>query len=130
MHVTRQELYVGAADPATRVNCDVVAFGNLLFLSGCGPLDEHGAVVGGDDVRAQARQVLANLGLVLATAGASLADVLQLTVYLTRVDEYRRIADLRREAFAPRRPASTLVEVSALAVPGMRIEIAAVAGAR
>jgi enamine deaminase RidA (YjgF/YER057c/UK114 family) len=79
-------------------------------------------------VLAQTRQVLANLGTVLAAAGLAPADVLKVTVYLTDIDDRPRINPLRQAFFGQHRPASTLVEVSRLAIPGMKVEIEAIAG--
>ena len=93
-----------------------------------GPLAEDGSLVGGGDVAEQARQVLRNLGAVLRAAGASPADVLKVTVYLTDIGDRALINPVRREFFGESRPASTLVEVSALAIPGMKVEIEAVVG--
>ena len=106
---------------------DAVRAGELLFVSGFVPVDGEGRLVGGDDVVAQARQVLANLGAVLAAAGATFADVVKVTVYLTDIADRARINPVRQEAFGDARPASTLVEVSALAFPGAKLEIEAVA---
>ena len=101
--------------------------GGLLFVSGCVPVDAEGRLVGGDDVVAQARQTLANVGAVLAAAGAGPADVAKVTVFLTDVDDRAAINPVRQEFFGEARPASTLVEVSRLAVPGAKIEIEAIA---
>ena len=106
---------------------DAVRAGNLLFVSGFVPVDAEGSLVGGADVVAQARQVLANLGTVLEAAGATFADVVKVTVYLTDIADRARINPVRQEFFGDARPASTLVEVSALAVPGAKLEIEAVA---
>jgi 2-iminobutanoate/2-iminopropanoate deaminase len=106
---------------------DAVQAGGLLFLSGAIAVDGDGELVGGDDVLAQARQVFANLAAVLAAAGAGFADVVKVTVYLTDVVDRPAVNELRKELFGAARPASTLVEVSRLAVPGARIEVDAVA---
>jgi reactive intermediate/imine deaminase len=116
----------GLAQPISHYT-DAVRTGELVFVSGCVPIDAHGRLVGGDDVVAQARQTLTNVGRVLAAAGGSFADVAKVTVYLTDIDDRPRIDPVRREFFGDVRPASTLVEVSRLAVPGARIEIDAVA---
>ena len=123
----REEIRVpGLAEPISHYT-DAVRAGDLLFVSGCVPIDGEGNLVGGDDVVAQARQVLANVGAVLAAAGASFADVAKVTVYLTDVDDRARINPVRREVFGAARPASTLVEVSRLAIEGAKIEVEAVA---
>ena len=105
---------------------DAVRAGDLLFVSGLVAVDGQGALVGGDDVAAQARQVFENMRAVLDEAGCRFEDVVKVTVYLTDVDERPRINPVREEYFGHARPASTLVEVSRLAVPGARIEIDAV----
>jgi 2-iminobutanoate/2-iminopropanoate deaminase len=106
---------------------DAVRVDGLLFVSGCVPVDGSGQLVGGSDVAAQARQVFANLRSVLTAAGAGFADVAKVTVYLIDIDDRPLINPARQEAFGGARPASTLVEVSRLAIPGARLEIDAVA---
>jgi 2-iminobutanoate/2-iminopropanoate deaminase len=123
----RQEYRVeGQAEPISHYT-DAVRAGSLLFVSGCIAVDDEGLLVGGDDVVAQTRQVLHNIGSVLAAAGAGFGDVVKVTVYLTDVDDRAAINPVRQEFFGATRPASTLVEVSALAVPGAKVEIEAVA---
>jgi 2-iminobutanoate/2-iminopropanoate deaminase len=126
----REEIRVpGAAEPIGHYT-DAVRVGDLLFVSGVVPVDEQGLLVGGDDVVAQARQVFANMGAVLAAAGASFADVVKVTTFLTDINDRRDINPVRREVFGEARPASTLIEISRLAVPGAKIEVEAVARAR
>ena len=123
----RREIRVpGQAEPISHYT-DAVRSGNLLFVSGCVPVDGDGALVGDGDVVAQARQAFANVGAVLAGAGVSFDDVIKVTVYLTDVDDRPRINPVRQELFGEVRPASTLVEVSRLAVAGARIEVDCVA---
>jgi reactive intermediate/imine deaminase len=117
----------GQAEPISHYTDAVRAEGPLLFVSGVVPVDRAGHLVGGDDVVAQARQVFSNLGAVLAAGGATFADVVKVTVFLTDVDDRARINVVRQEAFGEARPASTLVEIAALAIPGARIEVEAVA---
>jgi len=123
----REEIRVpGLAEPISHYT-DAVRAGDLLFVSGFVPVDGEGRLVGGDDVVAQARQVFANLAAVLAAAGATFADVVKVTVYLTDIEDRARINPVRQEFFGDTRPASTLIEVSALATPGAKVEIDAVA---
>ncbi len=63
----------------------------------------------------------------LAAAGAGFGDVVKVTVFLVDIADRARINPVRREVFGSTRPASTLVEVSALAVDGAKIEVEAVA---
>jgi 2-iminobutanoate/2-iminopropanoate deaminase len=122
----RQEVRVpGLAEPISHYT-DAVRAGDLLFVSGCVPVDADGNLVPGDVVE-QTRCVFENVGAVLAAAGAGFADVVKVTVFLTDVDDRQAVNTVRREVFGDVRPASTLVEVSRLAIPGARIEVEAVA---
>jgi 2-iminobutanoate/2-iminopropanoate deaminase len=123
----RQEYRVeGQAEPISHYT-DAVRAGELLFVSGCVPVDSQGRLVGGDDVVAQAGQVFRNVGEVLAAAGAGFGDVVKVTLFLTDITDRARVNPVRREVFGAARPASTLVEVGALAVEGAKIEVEAVA---
>jgi reactive intermediate/imine deaminase len=123
----REELRVeGLAEPISHYT-DAVRAGELLFVSGVVPVDADGRLVGGDDVVAQARQVFETMRAVLGAAGCAFADVVKVTIFLTDVDDRPLINPVRQEAFGAVRPASTLVEVTRLAVPGAKIEVEAVA---
>ncbi len=125
--MNRQEYRVeGLAEPISHFT-DAVRAGDLLFVSGVVAVDTDGNLVGGDDAVAQARQVFENLRAVLAAAGCGFEDVVKITIFLTDVDDRARLNPLRQEAFGSARPASTLVEVPRLAVPGAKVEIEAVA---
>lgn len=106
---------------------DAVRADDTLWISGILPLDANGSLVGGDDAEAQAEQVLANLALVLHTTNASFADVVKVGVYVRRIGDRQAINRARQRRFGDARPASTLVEVSALAHPDALVEIDAVA---
>ena len=125
---TRQEIRVeGASEPISHYT-DAVRFGDLLFVSGIAPFDSTGEVVGEGDVVAQTRQVLQNLLDALRTVGADMSDVLKVTVFLIDINDRQAINPVRQEFFGDARPASTLIEISALADPKMLVEIEAVAG--
>jgi 2-iminobutanoate/2-iminopropanoate deaminase len=123
----REELRVeGLAEPISHYT-DAVKAGGLLFVSGIVPVDAEGRLVGEGDVVEQTRQVFRNMELVLRAAGCGFGDVVKVTVFLLDVNDRARINPVRQEVFGAARPASTLVEVSALAVPGALLEIEAVA---
>ena len=123
----REEYRVaGQPEPLSHYT-DAVRAGDLLFVSSCVPVNGEGRLVGGDDVVEQARQVFRNIGATLAAAGVGPQDVVKVTVYLTDVDDRRLINPVRQEFFGDARPASTLVEISRLAVPGAKIEVEVVA---
>jgi reactive intermediate/imine deaminase len=123
----REEIRVEALSEPLSHYVDAVRVGRLVFVSGCVPLDHAGEVVGGDDALAQARQVLVNMDHVLKAAGSSFGDIAKVTVYVTDIDDRQAVNIARREFFGTSRPASTLVEVSRLAVPGIRVEIDCIA---
>ena len=123
----RQELRVsGLSEPISHYT-DAVRFGDLLFVSGVAPLDKDGRLPT-ENVVGQAELVFENLKKVLDEAGAGFSDVLKVTVFLLDVADRTKINPVRQRYFGSSRPASTLIGVSELAVPGMKIEIEAVVG--
>jgi 2-iminobutanoate/2-iminopropanoate deaminase len=125
--MTREEYRVEALAKPISHYTDAVRAGDLLFVSGIVAVDANGDLVGADDVVAQARQVFENVGAILRAAGCGFEDVVKVTIFLTDVDDRPAINPVRQEMFGAARPASTLVEVSRLAVPGAKIEVEAVA---
>ncbi|HZU11755.1 MAG TPA: RidA family protein [Chloroflexota bacterium] len=99
----------------------------VLFVSGQVSVSPDGQLMHEGDFPAQVRQVFENLRTVLEAAGASLQDVVKVGVFLTdmgRLPEYSRI---KAEFISGKQPASTAVGVTALAVPGLMIEVEAIA---
>ncbi|WP_020671540.1 RidA family protein [Amycolatopsis nigrescens] len=103
-----------------------VRAGNLLFLSGQAGIDEQGRTVGAD-FETQARQAFANLATVLGRAGASLADVVKVTIMVTDMAHLDKIVELRAEYFTEPYPADTLLQVAGLAQPDWLVEIDVIA---
>ena len=123
----REEIRVaGHAEPISHYT-DAVRAGDLLFVSGVVAVDSEGRLVGGPDAHPQARHVFESMRTVLGAAGCGFADVVKVTIFLTDVDDRPRINPVRQEVFGAARPASTLVEVSRLAVEGAKIEVEAIA---
>ena len=106
---------------------DAVIANGWVWVSGLLALDKDGALVGGDDVIAQAERVHENLAAVLRKADAGFEDVVKVTVYLLRIEDRAAVNTVRTRFFGESRPASTLVEVSAFVVPGALLELDAVA---
>src|SRR5882757_4920373 len=124
----RQEFRINGLPAPLSHYTDAVRFGDILFVSGLTAHDGEGKLVGGADAAAQTRQILINLKLVLDAAGAIMADVLKVTVFLTDINDRAAINPVRQEFFGAARPASTLIEVSRLALAEMKVEIEAVVG--
>ena len=116
----------GLSEPISHYS-DAVRAADTIYVSGQASVDEHGRLVGRDDVVAQTRKVLDNMKLALAAAGATLDDVVKVTVYLANVDDRPKVNEVRKEYFGANKPASTLIEISRFAIEGMLIEIEAVA---
>ncbi|MEA2419719.1 MAG: 2-iminobutanoate/2-iminopropanoate deaminase [Thermoleophilaceae bacterium] len=108
-------------------SADAVRYGDLVFVSGCVPLDTAGNLIGRGDLERQTRKTLENLELVLRSAGTDFEHVLKTTVYLTDIEQRGVTHAIRREIFGARPPASTMVEVSGLGGEGIEIEIDAIA---
>jgi 2-iminobutanoate/2-iminopropanoate deaminase len=107
---------------------DAVRFGNLLFISGMVALDAAGNIVAEGDVVGQAEHIFDSIGRILEQAGGSYANILRVTVYLLDVADRTRINPVRQKFFGGVRPASTLIGVRQLALPGLLIEVEAIAG--
>jgi len=101
--------------------------GDLVIVSGQAAIDQDGHVVGVGDFDAQAEQVFRNLTRVLEAAGSGLDRVVKVTIYLTDMGNFPKIVELRGKWFTAPYPADTIVEVSSLALPGLEIEIEAIA---
>lgn len=101
--------------------------GDLLITSGQAAINNCGELVGVGDFDVQAQQVFRNLAEVLEAGGSSLAQVVKVTIYLTDMHHFPRIVEMRRQHFTPPYPADTIVEVRALALPELMIEIEATA---
>ena len=106
---------------------DAVIADGWLWISGMIAVDKDGKLVGGDDVVAQTQRVFENIKAALDAAGAGFEDVVKVTVYLRRIGDRAAINTVRRRFFGESRPASTLVEVSALALADALVEVEAVA---
>jgi reactive intermediate/imine deaminase len=106
---------------------DAVRGGDTLWISGVLALDVDGSLVGGTDVVAQTEQVFRHLERILSHCDIGFENVTKVTVFLTDVGARPAINEVRKRYFGDARPASTLVEVSALAHPEALVEIDAVA---
>lgn len=119
----------GAADPIGPFSHVVTTppGGRLVFCAGAVALDGGGNVVGEGDIVAQTRQVMENLRMSLAAAQATFADVVKITNYVLDAEEWRKVLPVRAEYLQEPYPASTFVEVSALMLPELLVEIEAIA---
>jgi 2-iminobutanoate/2-iminopropanoate deaminase len=125
-HAPKAAIATPHAPAAIGPYSQAVRAGGWVFLSGQIPLDPAtGALVTGD-IEAQTRQVLANLTAVLAAAGASWAEVVRTTIYLTDLGTFERVNRVYAEVAGEVPPARATVQVAALP-RGAAVEIDAVA---
>lgn len=100
---------------------------SMAFIAGQVALAADGSLVGAGDVDAQLRQVFANLRAAVAELGGTLNNIANITVYVKDISHHRNYLSIAGEEFEGWRPAETLVQVTALGLPELLIEIQAVA---
>ena len=101
----------------------VVRVGPHVFVAGTTATAFDGAIVGVGDPYAQAVQVLANIRAALERAGARVEHVVRTRIFVTNVAHWEEVGRAHGEVFGAIRPASTLVQVSALVDSAMLVEI-------
>ena len=100
-----------------------VRVGARIYVSGTTATAPDGSVVGRGDAYAQTVQTLDNIERALTALGSRREDIVRVRVFVTDMDDFEAIARALGERFAEIRPANTLVQVSALIDPAMKVEI-------
>lgn len=123
----RQEIRLSSLCPPFSHYTDAVWCNGILFVSGIVACDQEGKCVGKGDVVAQTEWIFNALNRILLAADLTSGDVAKITVYVTDIDHRAAINPVRQQFFGQIRPASTLVQVSALVQPDLLIEVDAIA---
>jgi 2-iminobutanoate/2-iminopropanoate deaminase len=110
----------GPYSPAVRA-------GDYIFVSGQIPVDPITNQTKLGDIGSETRQVLENIRINLEGCGATMADVVKTTVFLTNVQDFAAMNAVYAEVFGESKPARSTIGVAALPLPGAKIEIEAIA---
>jgi enamine deaminase RidA (YjgF/YER057c/UK114 family) len=105
-----------------------VRSGRVIYISGQVSMDKEGKPVGVGDFKAQSRQVFANLQAALEAVDAGPENIVKLTSFVTRREDFPVFAEVRKEFFAksPQMPASTTLVVAGLVTADCLVEVEAV----
>jgi 2-iminobutanoate/2-iminopropanoate deaminase len=125
MALDRETINAPGAPAAIGPYSHAVRAGSLLFCSGQIPLDPSSGEIVGTSAAEQARRCLENLTVVCEAAGASLADAVRLTVYMTDLSAFAEVGEVYETFFSDSPPARVAVGVAALP-KGAQVEIDAI----
>lgn len=101
--------------------------GRVVYISGMTARNKEGGITGIGDIKAQTHQVCQNLDAAVRAAGGTLDDITRLDVYVTDMEQFEAIHEVRREYFTGTPSASTMVEISRFVKKEYLIEMNAIA---
>jgi 2-iminobutanoate/2-iminopropanoate deaminase len=108
----------------------VAKVGEWIRIGGLAGVDPATGELAGSDVRSQARQILANFGVMLESVGSDLGHVVEMTIFLLDMADFAALNEVYVEAMGAHRPARTAVGVAALPKPGAVVTMALTAVTR
>jgi len=122
----KRTIYSENGPPAQGPYSHAVACGDLVFVSGQGPVDPQAREVVHGDLETEATLTLRNLETVLNDCGSSLDKVLKITVFLSDMDDFSQFNDIYKRFFKTDYPARTCVQAGRLPLD-IKVEIDAIA---
>ncbi len=114
------------AEPPAETWSNCLVIGDHIHIAG---LTARGLAddLGGTSVYAQAKEIFVRTRHLIEAAGAQMDDIVRVQIYVTDIRQREEVWKARREFFTEPFPTSTLIEISQLADPGMKVEIDSVA---
>jgi len=122
----RRTISTDEAPAAVGAYSQAAATDDIVFTAGQIPLTPEGDLLDGADIDVQTEQALENVEAVLEASGASMSDVLKMTVYLADIDDFEEMNNIYETFFDEDPPARSAIEVGALP-KGVGVEIEAIA---
>jgi enamine deaminase RidA (YjgF/YER057c/UK114 family) len=113
-------------EPPPQTWSNALVVGNQVFIAGMVARDQSG-LVGGDSMYGQSKAIFEKIRHMMEAAGGKMDDIVKVTIFVTDIKRREEVWKARREAFSGDFPASTLVEVRALAAPEFLVEVEAFA---
>ncbi len=122
-------LATGYSQPAAAYSQAILTEGRAtLYISGQGPVDKDGHLVGKGDLAAQSRQCFENIKAHLAVAGADFSNVVKFTIFIADdMANFAEFSSVRNEYIEPDFPAASAIGVTSLVNPDWLVEIEAIA---
>ena len=118
----------GVYDPPTYTQAIKVTGGqSIVFLAGQVAYDKDGSALHKGDFKAQAREAFTCIKRLVEGAGGTVKNIVKVNTYVTDVKNRPAYREARQQVFGDHEPASTLVQIGALAAPEYLIEIEAIA---
>ncbi len=120
----RKRIYTDAvSEPPAETWSNMLVSDDLFFISGFTARNNDGVTIDGSDAYEQARIIFQKMQHYTAAAGASMNDILKLTIFVTDIADNKAVWRARAEFFEDDFPACSLVQVAALATPEILVEI-------
>ena len=121
----RQRISSGAVWEPVVGYSRAVRVGSWVSVAGTTAAADGGGAVGGDDIAAQTREALRRIVLALEEVGSGVQDVVRTRIFVTDISRWEEVGRVHGEVFADVRPATSMVEVSALIDPALLVEVEA-----